>query len=61
MYYFPGFKTKGNNFNEITRLLQGIDGSARKPALVQDTNYMVKKSYHVAPYLGAFGVYLMLQ
>ena len=35
---------------------QGIvGGSASKPALVQDTNYMVEKTYHIAPYLGAFG------
>ena len=41
---------------------QGIDGSARKPALRQDTCYMVEKTYHgIAPYLGAFGAYLMPQ
>ena len=34
---------------------KGIDGSARKPALVQDTGYMVEKTYHIATYLGAFG------
>ena len=40
-------------------LLQGIvDGSASKPALVQDTNYMVENPYHIAPYLRAFGAYL---
>ena len=44
-----------------TNILQGIDGSARKPALVQDTNYMVEKAYHIAPYLVAFGAYLMPQ
>ena len=38
---------------------QGIDGSARKHALVQDTEYMVEKKYHISPYLGAFGAYLM--
>ena len=33
-----------------------IDGSARKPALRQDTGYMVEKTYlDIAPYLGAFG------
>ena len=44
-------------------LRQGIvDGSASKPALRQDTGYMVEKTYHViAPYLGAFGAYLMPQ
>ena len=41
---------------------QGIDGSARKPVLIQDTGYMVEKTYHdIAPYLGAFGAYLMPQ
>ena len=43
-------------------VLQGIDGSERKPALRQDTGYMVEKTSHdIAPYLGAFGAYLMLQ
>ena len=32
-----------------------------KPALVQDTDFMVEKTYHIAPYLGAFGAYLMPQ
>ena len=41
---------------------QGIvDGSASKAALVQDTNYMVEKTYHIAPYLGVFVPYLMPQ
>ena len=40
---------------------QGMDGSARKPALKQDTDYIVEKTYHIAPYLGAFGAYLMPQ
>ena len=39
-----------------------IDGSASKPALRQDTGYMVEKTYlDIAPYLGAFGAYLMPQ
>ena len=43
-------------------LSQGLDGSARKPALRQDTGYMVEKTYpDIAPYLGAFGAYLMPQ
>ena len=44
-------------------LSQGIvDGSASKPALRQDTGYMVEKTYNdIAPYLGAFGAYLMPQ
>ena len=41
---------------------KGIDGSTRKPALVQDTSNMVEKTYHdIAPYLGDFGAYLMPQ
>ena len=37
-----------------------VDGSARKPALRQDTGYMAEKTYlDIAPYLGAFGAYLM--
>ena len=35
--------------------------SARKPALVQETEYMDEKTYQIAPYLGAFGAYLMPQ
>ena len=43
-------------------LQQGMDGSARKPALRQDTGYMVEKTYlDIAPYLGAFGAYVMPQ
>ena len=40
-------------------LLQGIvDGSASKPALRQDTGYMVEKTdLDIAPYLGASGAY----
>ena len=36
---------------------KGIDGSARKPALIQDTEYMVEKIYHtrkVARFAGLF-------
>ena len=44
-------------------IAQGIvDGSASKPALRQDTGYMVEKTYNdIAPYLGTFGAYLMPQ
>ena len=39
-----------------------VDGSASKPALRQHTGYMVEKTYlDIAPYLGAFGAYLMPQ
>ena len=45
------------------KIPQGIvDGSASKSPLRQDTGYMVEKTYHnIAPYLGAFGAYLMPQ
>ena len=38
-------------------LSQGmVDGSASKPALRQDSGYIVEKTYlDIAPYLGAFG------
>ena len=44
-------------------IIQGmVDGSASKPALRQDTSYMVEKTYHdIAPCLGAFGAYIMPQ
>ena len=47
----------------VDKLSQGmVDGSASKPALRQDTGYMVEKTYpDIAPYLGAFGAYLMPQ
>ena len=32
-----------------------------KPALVQDTDYMVEKTDQLAPYVAAFGVFLMPQ
>ena len=39
-----------------------VDGSASKPALRQDTSYMVEETYYdIAQYLGAFGAYLMPQ
>ena len=39
-----------------------VDGYASMPALRQDTGYMVEKTYlDIAPYLGAFGAYLMPQ
>ena len=44
-------------------IIQGMeDGSTSKPALRQGTGYMVEKTYlDIAPYLGAFGAYLMPQ
>ena len=54
------------NLTFLWFIIQGIvDGSAYKPALAQDTNYMVEKTYHTTyhmpPYLGAFRAYLLLQ
>ena len=45
------------NAYSLNGIKQGmVDGSASKPALRQDTGYMVEKTYHdIAPYLGAFG------
>ena len=46
--------------NKVQANQQGIDGSARKPALIQDTGYIVEKTYpDIAPYLGVFGAYLI--
>ena len=46
----------------LKTLTQGITGSAPKPTLIQDTGYMIEKTYHdLAPYLVAFGAYLMPQ
>ena len=39
--------------NYINLYIQGIDGSGRKPA--QDIDYMVEKTYHLAPYLDPLG------
>ena len=38
-----------------------IVGSTRKPVLVQDSEYIVEKTYHIATYWGAFKAYLMPQ
>ena len=56
-----GIENSHHPAKQISR--QGIvDGSASKPALRQDTGYMVETTYHdIAPYLGAFGAYLMPQ
>ena len=47
----------------MNQIQQGmVDSSTSKPALRQDTGYMVEKTYlDIAPYLGAFGAYLMPQ
>ena len=49
--------------NVDINISQGIvDGSASKLALKKDTGYMVEKTYHdKAPYLWAFGAYVMPQ
>ena len=38
-----------------------IDGSTRKPALGQDTDYMVEKTYNLEPYFDPFEAYFRLQ
>ena len=52
---------KNDKMLDDPTIIQGIvDGSASKPVLRQDTGCMVEKTYHdIAPYLGAFGTYLM--
>ena len=39
---------------------QRIDGSSRKPLLIQDTEYVVEKTYNLAQYLGTFGASVTL-
>ena len=52
----------GEQDNYISYIQGMVEGSASKPALRQDTGYMVEKTYlDIAPYLGAFGAYLMPQ
>ena len=48
----------GLNFETFNK---EIDGSAHKPVLMQDTEYLVEKTYHIAPFLGTFGAYLKPQ
>ena len=52
-----------SGFLHGSNVQQGIvDGSESKPALRQDSGYMVEKTCNnIAPYLGAFGGYLMHQ
>ena len=51
--YLMGYKRVKN------RMTKGIvDGSASKPTLVLNTNYMIEKIYYIAPYLDAFRAYL---
>ena len=39
-----------------------VDGSASKPALRQDTGYMIEKTYYdIVQYSGPFGAYFMPQ
>ena len=42
---------------DIFHNIQGVDGSAGKPALAQDTDYKDEKTYQLKPCLGPFGVY----
>ena len=44
------------------RIQNMVDVSTSKPALRQDTGYMVEKTHlDIAQYLGAFGAYVMPQ
>ena len=53
-------KTKKGLYDKVTQGM--VDGSLSKPALRQDTGYMVEKTYiDIAPYLGALGAYLIPQ
>ena len=47
-----GIQKDLNRYLGISSNKQGMDSSARKPTLIQDTDYMVLKNYHLAPYLG---------
>ena len=53
---WPGAWGATTTITLLLLLLQGmVDGSASKPALRQDTGYMVEKTYNdIAPYLGGF-------
>ena len=57
--FFIATALKG--YENVMIPVHGIYGSARKPALIKDTGYMVEKAYHIAPNLGAFWAYLLPQ
>ena len=38
-------------------VIQGIDGSAHKPALVWDADFILENTYHLAPYLPFSGLF----
>ena len=63
LYCTPRSDILGKMHEDMVLDKQGmVDGSASKPALRQDTGYMVEKTcLDIAPYLGAFGAYLMPQ
>ena len=48
--------TDANSFNSDATILQGIDGSTRKTALLLDTDYMVKKT--ILHYIWALLVFI---
>ena len=56
-------------YNTLNKLLTWAPGQTDtrdrrhrlKPALVQNTDYMVEKTFHLALYLGAFGAHLIPQ
>ena len=57
LFYHMFFSWSKNNMQQGM-----VESSASKPALRQDTCYMVEKTYSdIAPYLGAFGSYVMPQ
>ena len=53
------FKLHRHSCHYFPVIKQGIYGSARKPARVHVTDYIVDKTDHFAPYLGPYGAYLM--
>ena len=60
-FYISDFSLKGVFKMWKVFQIQGIDGFACKPALVQDIDYMVERTYHLKPYMCPFGAYLMSQ
>ena len=45
--FYSDLSVLGKFAEAVSKIIQGIDGSARKPALVQDTQYMIEKTYHL--------------
>ena len=51
---------RGFSSNVHFKTVQGMDGSARKPALLHDTDYIVEKTHHLASYFGSFEAYYLM-